>query len=152
MNDDRISAALESLPREEAGTDFTAGVLRRLEERPRRLFTARWAMAAAAAAIVVLALGFGWREWRHQQQRRQAVAQLEMLLAEKQELEAELRSLRRLSSRARPVVYLGGNENVDLVLDLARLRSRGGWPANLEAPRNADLRPGNRPETRRAVY
>lgn len=127
MNDDRLSAALESLPREQAGPEFTAGVLRRIEpatprwlpaERPAR----RWA-PLAAAALVVLTLGFGWREWRH----RQMAESLQALLAEKQALEAELESLRRLTRAARPVVYLGSDDEVDLVLDLERFRRRGGF-------------------------
>ena len=31
MNDERLSAALESLPRERAGAGFTAAVLRRID-------------------------------------------------------------------------------------------------------------------------
>ncbi len=165
MNNDRIATALKSLPREEAGPDFTTGVLRRIDEPPRRAFTGPWAMAAVTAAVV-LALGLGWREWRHHQEQKRAVAQLEILLAEKQELEEELHLLRRLASEARPVVYLGGNERVDLVLDLARLKGRpdglAEWPGMEAGPRPADLRPAElrpadfRPKQRltaqRAVY
>ena len=164
MNDDRISSALQTLPREEAGPGFTAAVLQRIEEPPRRTVPRPWAMAAVAAAVL-LALGLGWREWRHQQEQERAVAQLEVLLAEKQELEEELRSLRRLASQARPVVYLGGNERVDLVLDLARFQDRGGWPPDLATPagrqtldqrdtelRSAEYRPEERRTARRAVY
>ncbi len=138
MHDDRVSAALKSLPREQAGLSFTAGVLRRIET-PSRFWSAsrlptqwamgRWATVTAACALV-LVLGFSWREWRH----RQAVANLRVLLAEKQELEAELEDLRRLTAEARPVVYLGGDDKVDLVLDLARFKRHGGFGSNLQMP------------------
>ncbi len=126
MNHDSVSQALKSLPREQAGLGFTAGVLRRIEAPP-RLLPARWITATAMAAAMVLALGFGWREWRH----RQATENLQVMLAEKQELEAELRALRRLTAEARPVVYLGSDSQVDLVLDLGRFRRQGGFGSNL---------------------
>ncbi len=145
MRDDRVSAALKSLPRERANAGFTAAVLRRIEEPPRRLLPARWMMTVAAAAAVVVALGFGWREWRQ----RQDLEHLEMLLAEKQALQTELESLRRLTAEARPTVYLGSREDVDVVLDLERFRRRGGFGSNLPATseqsppglRQAGLRP-----------
>lgn len=125
MNDSRLTEILQSLPRERASGDFTARVRSRVEPRPVfGLDPASWPTAAAVAALVVLAVGFGWREWRHSQARAAEVARLEMLLSEKQALEAELLTLRRLASEARPVVYLGGNEEVDLVLDLARFQRR----------------------------
>ena len=128
MNDDRVSQALKSLPREQAGLGFTAGVLRRIEAPP-RLLPARWITATAMAAVLILAVGFGWREWRH----HQAAENLQVLLAEKQELEAELDALRRLTAEARPVVYLGSDSQVDLVLDLGRFQRQGGFGSNLPA-------------------
>ncbi len=141
MNDERVSQALKSLPREQAGLGFTAGVLRRIETPP-RLLPARWITATAMAAVMVLALGFGWREWRH----RQAAENLQVLLTEKHQLKAELDALRRLTAEARPVVYLGSDSQVDLVLDLGRFRRQGGFGSNLPA---ADTAPAEaRPEAR----
>ena len=129
MNDEQLKTALESLPRERAGIGFTAGVLRRIEQPSPRFFPVRWTVLTAAATIV-LALGFGWREWRH----RQAEQHLQVLLAEKHDLEVEMQVLRRLSREARPVIYLGGNEKVDLVLDLARFQRQGGFGSNQAVP------------------
>ena len=125
MNDKRLSEILASLPRETAAANFTARVQARLERQPTTLFApGRWSAIAAAAAIIALVSGFGWQEWRHAREKQAAVARLTQLLDEKHDLEEELRTLRRLTDEARPVVYLGGNEDVDLVLDLARLSQR----------------------------
>ena len=130
MNDDQLQEALSSLPRERAGLGFTAGVLRRIEAPGPRFLAAPWSRwAAAAAAVLVLTLGLGWREWRH----RQSAERLRVLLAEKHELEAEIEALRRLAAEASPLVYLGSEDRVDLVLDLERFRRRGGFGSNLSA-------------------
>ena len=159
MNDDRLSQALKALPREQAGLGFTARVLRRIENAPpwwsparwlpaswtARGFTTRHWTAMAAAAVLVLALGFGWREWHH----RRAAANLQVLLAEKQELEQELEALRKLTSEARPTVYLGGDGEVDLVLDLARFKREGGFGSRPSDSELAAIR--NRPASAPAV-
>ena len=179
MNDDRLRQALRSLPRAQARPGFTGQVLRRLEEERSGFLPPRWAWAAAAA-VLVLALAFGWRDWQHRQQRSATLAQLEALLLEKRQLEAELVALQQLTADARPVVYLGGNERVDLVLDLARFHSRGGfrsdpvvpadrlpagWPLESQRPelprpdvlrtnslRPPDLEPGEHAKPLRVVY
>ncbi len=152
ISDERLSAALRSLPRERAGTGFTREVLVRLDRRPRRRAPTRWRLAAAAAAVAVLALSFGLREWRHAEEQRATVARLERLLAEKQALETELAALRRLTDEARPLVYVGGNERVDLVVDLARFQRQGGFGLPAAGRGAADLRPGEPPPVSRAVY
>ncbi len=173
MNDDQLETALKSLPREQAGLGFTAGVLRRIDQPSLRFLPAYRAFRSSrigagvfnrhainatiiVAAVLVLALGLGWREMRQ----HQAAEHLQVLLAEKQELEAELESLRRLTARARPVVYLGGNDEIDLVLDLARFQRQGGFgskpsTATLPAPsysRAAVLRGEQSARPLRVVY
>lgn len=124
MKDERIAEALKALPRERASAGFTAGVLERLDRRSSGAHLQRWMLTAAA--VLLFGLGWGWREWQMHRDHQESRARYELLLVEKQALETELRTLRRLTEQAMPVVYLGGNERVDLVLDLARLQRRGG--------------------------
>ncbi len=145
--DDKLSRTLASLPRERAGADFTAGVLRRLEAPrlpQRRLAPARWPLLAAAAVLLLVA-GLGAREWWHLHQRQRVIARLDALEAERVELVAELDALRRLSAQAQPVVYLGGNDEVDLVLDVARLQRVGYSPRRHPDQGLSDERPGGFP-------
>ncbi|MEM1201864.1 MAG: hypothetical protein AAGN66_01395 [Acidobacteriota bacterium] len=116
--DRRLDAALGALPRERAAADFTARVQGRLE--PPSSSARRWYLAAAAA-VLLLAATFGVREWQHRRQIDAAVQRLADLRAEYHLIAAELDSLRQKAERAQPVVYLGGDENVELVVDLARL-------------------------------
>ncbi|HET9766709.1 MAG TPA: hypothetical protein VFS60_07670, partial [Thermoanaerobaculia bacterium] len=72
-----------------------------------------------AATMVVLAGGLwgvtaGRQAWRHEQRR---VA----LRAESAALARELAALHEEVAKPAPVLYLGGNEQVDVVLDLSSL-------------------------------
>lgn len=148
-NDPRIEEALRSLPRETAGAEFTARILQRLNEPPRETLPVRWTRVAALAAIVLCVLGLGWRTWLgHHHEQQTAEARFELLLAEKKALEAELRSLRRMTEVAQPV-YLGSNNNVDWVLDLARFHRRGA--PNLDPEFLIQSRPADLPSKQRAV-
>lgn len=125
MDEDKVSRLLRELPRYEASARFTAGVVRRLGERPRRRVGAI-RMVFAAAAVVTIAAGlFGAHELAEERgrekERRQALHRLEALEARKLELEHEIRSLRRLARDAQPVVYLGSTPSVDVVVDVGRL-------------------------------
>ncbi|MEA2601711.1 MAG: hypothetical protein QOF89_2703 [Acidobacteriota bacterium] len=122
MEDDRtrqIVALLSELPREQARPGFTARVLERLDAAPRTT-THRWsfrfALATAAATLVVIAISAGvlTREPRDTGRAQQALREIR---AEHGRLEQELREI-----SAPPVVYLGGDESVDLVLDLGKVR------------------------------
>lgn len=133
--DDRLSRALKSLPRERAAAGFTTAVLARLDERPRRpAWPAR--PLAVAAAVLLVALATAALSWRHLETERD-VARLEALRSEKLALETELARLERLAREARPVIYLGGTSDLDLVLDVGRLRQRrpaGALPASADSP------------------
>jgi hypothetical protein len=140
MSEDPIGAALRNLPRERAGADFTARVLARLDHpfRRRPRLALRLALGAAAlAAAVALPLAF---DHSRPASRPDRAARLEALLREQERLVAEVEALKLLSEGSAPVVYLGGDEETDLLLDLDRLARR----------RQSEIRPASlvRPERR----
>ncbi|HKI00759.1 MAG TPA: hypothetical protein VKK31_02145 [Thermoanaerobaculia bacterium] len=135
MEDHRLGDLLRELPREHARQGFTARVMNRLDrldrleqrDSPRRAasWSARLALAGAAAlAVIGVSSGLltGPREAVQAAQAQQA---LQELRAEHSRLRQELQELSQP-----PVVYIGGNEDVDLVLDLGQVReSEGAKPA-----------------------
>ena len=120
-SDRELDRLLAGLPRESASRGFTQRVLDGLDG-PARLRRRgahagrRWLLAAAATAAA-LALGV-WLLPRPTTEpslaETRALREEHRLLM--QELEAVKASLR--ASQAAPVIYLGGNEQLDLVLDL----------------------------------
>ncbi len=118
-SDDPILRALAELPRERASEGFTTRVVARTgeaTEEPNR----GWPRAAAAVAAG-LVLVSGVTAWQLERSRR-----LENMRGEVSELqsthrllEQELRELR--AAEKPPVVYLGGDDKVDIYLDLAEL-------------------------------
>lgn len=162
-HEDPLTRALRSLPRSRAASGFTGRVLTRLDE-PRRPpahgLVLRLALAGALVAALVsvpLALRQGETETPPRQARLEAPQsgggaaprgrRLEALRAEYQQLSRELADLKRLAADpAAPVLYLGGDEEVDVYLDLgelARRRPGGGFrPAALGpgAPQSAGPR------------
>ena len=129
MEDHRLGDLLRDLPREQARPGFTARVLESLDapraRRPRHTF--RLALAGATAAAVLTAAGAGILMNRRAESIQAAEAQrmLQEIRAEHGRLAQELEELSQP-----PVVYIGGNEDVDLVLDLGKVRgSEGATPA-----------------------
>jgi hypothetical protein len=127
VEDGKLTELLATLPRERASEDFTARVLQRIEATPPQVSGQRWPMwtpLLAAAALLFIALGFGGRELWHRHQVQESVARYKSLSAEHAALEMELRRLRRLAVVTRPVIYLGGDETVEYVVDLSRSHRR----------------------------
>jgi len=122
MEDESIGRLIAELPRETARPGFTAAVLRRLAEPERPAARGRsWQLAWAGTALagVLLAAGsWGFSTWREQREAAEARRMVEQLKVEHAQLAAEVRELRE---EGRPVVYLGGDESVDLVVDLSRV-------------------------------
>lgn len=120
MNDERLGELLRELPREQARHGFTARVLARLDGAPAAVRPA-WLRPAAVAAALVLALAaipLGIHFGRPSEpDRAEAARILRELRAEHQRLELELKNL----SPEAPVLYLGGDENVQLILDVSRV-------------------------------
>jgi hypothetical protein len=114
---------LRELPRERARDGFTGRVLSGLNARPEPPVPAMWRrprLVFAAAALVAVMASAGVVQYRADQQERHAKARriLQELRNEHDSLKQELRSL-----SAPPVVYVGGNDQVDLVVDLSRVQS-----------------------------
>ncbi|HJX26384.1 MAG TPA: hypothetical protein VJ885_00610, partial [Thermoanaerobaculia bacterium] len=91
-------------------------------ERPREARRPRLAFAAAAVLALVVSAGlFRYEQSRDAARAAEARQALQEIRAEHQRLEQELRALSEP-----PVVYLGGNERVDLVLDLENISAEAG--------------------------
>ncbi len=129
MEDQRLGDLLRELPREHARPGFTARVLERLEApAPASRPNVRLLLAAAALVLTTVSAGVvidrqsGSRESLEEAQAQRI---LQDLRAEHERLERELEEL-----SGPPVVYIGGNEEVDLVLDLGQVReAEGATPA-----------------------
>lgn len=122
--EDSITDTLKTLPRMKARHDFTAEVLQRLEDTPTSAgwrSPQRW-IPALAAAMVMLAVTWTVHQAERETQRQAALTRIEALRSEREALEVELDSLRRLASQNRPVLYLGADQGVDLVYDLSHLK------------------------------
>ena len=126
MNDDRIRELLRELPGAHASPDFTARVMERLDQPARRPTSVGRRLAWAAAAVAVIA-AVSVGAWRIEQIRAEAEARAELtaLRTETNELADELRRLREQTAAASPVVYLGGDDQIDLVWDFRRSAARG---------------------------
>jgi hypothetical protein len=136
MEDESVRQLIAGLPRETARPGFTAAVLRRLAEPERPAARARsWQLAWAGAALtgVVLAAGsWGFSTWRERGEAEEARRMVEQIKAEHAQLAAEVRALRE---ERQPVVYVGGDEDVDLVVDLSRVApKRGGASRAVAVP------------------
>jgi hypothetical protein len=131
MEDHRLGDLLRELPREQARPGFTARVLERIDSpermaRPVRNFRPMLA-GAAAAAILAVTVSTGIVMDRQAESQKAAEAQriLQEIRAEHGRLEQEIQALSEP-----PVVYIGGNEDVDLVLDLGNVSgAEGATPA-----------------------
>lgn len=121
---DRSLTLLSELPREQARPGFTGRILARLDERPatpvwrrpRLVFAtaALLAVTAMTASIGVVQVRAEREASRHAEARRV----LRELRSEHDSLKQELEEL-----SAPPVLYIGGNDQVDLVVDLSRMRN-----------------------------
>jgi len=124
MNDDALRRALRALPSEGAGSHFTERVMARLDVAPaRRRPALRLAVAAAAAALTV---GGAWSGWSWQRRASEREARLTTARAEAARLQLEVREPAALVRAPRPVVYLGGDDSVDVVVDLQQLAAAAG--------------------------
>jgi hypothetical protein len=129
---DPILRDLRELPRETAAPGFTARVVERAgsadfddRETPR---LPRAVLAAAALLVLVS----GVAAWRLEKERRREawLDQVQAMQLESARLQRDLVELR--AAETPPILYLGGDDRVDLFLDLAEgARVAGAQPASL---------------------
>ena len=131
----RLDQSLRNLPREQASEGFRDKVLRaaRVEAVSRRSQTPwlapRMVPALAAAALLLamgISLGLYMMERTRRAELRREIAELRQ---EHERLDAEVELLRQeargTGATGRRVIYLGGDDTVDYVLDLERLARQG---------------------------
>lgn len=117
-----VEEALAKLPREAASEDFTRRVLDGLADRQSSKLAGispRWLATLATLAVVGLALGF----WLRSYPAAEPTVQQESALRIRQEYESlqdEVAALRSLAAQPPPVLYLGGDGQIDLILDLGQ--------------------------------
>ena len=123
MNEEQSRHLLESLPREKASAGFTEKVMSRLESARRPVYL-QPRFAVASSVVLAVAVWIGAVRWQAERENSRTVERIAALKAEVANLEKDIRLLRDLA----PVFYLGGNEKVDLVIDLRRfLSDEQGW-------------------------
>jgi hypothetical protein len=127
MEDHSVGRLLRELPRETARPGFTRRVLARLDEparaTPREAWRLRLAVATMTAVVVALVASAGARYEHARDAARNAEARrlLQEIRAEHDRIEQELRALAEP-----PVVYVGGDERMDLVVNLDRVPAEDG--------------------------
>jgi hypothetical protein len=125
MEDQHLERLLRELPREQARQGFTPRVLARLNAAPPARAGWRPRLAAGLTALLLIAGGVVRHEQREAERSAQ-VARAEQVL---RELRAEHRQIKReleALPEAPPVIYLGGNEDMDLVVDLRQVQKGDG--------------------------
>jgi hypothetical protein len=115
----------------------------RLEDRSARgffgAFAFRWVIATAVALAIGMWVGTTVRD--HQQQQLAYERKVDAIRSQYQQIQSDVKSLRREASNSPSVVYLGGNESFDLVLDLADLAAYES--AARRAQRGSQTHPAN---------
>jgi hypothetical protein len=117
---DPLGRALRGLDAEKASPGFTSRVIHELESRrshPRR----RAGSLALAGATVALLAGIVVLWNLGSPDAAELAREAQLIRQEQETLAEELESLRLRAAETAPVLYLGGDDEFDLVLDLAPL-------------------------------
>lgn len=129
LREEELLAALRSLPAVRPRPGFRGRVLARLDV-PRRSFAGRPRLALAALTGLLLVAALATPLLRRQVGHDERAARIADLRREQEALLGELEALRQdVGSATAPVIYLGGDDDTDLVLDLGRLAERRARPA-----------------------
>jgi hypothetical protein len=116
---DPIDTSLATLDGVGASEGFTERVLEKLGSRRRqRRRRRRRALAVAASSFIIAAVALPFIFGSVQQGESEIIDEAEALIREHARLERELEELRSSARETAPVLYLGGNDDMDLVLDL----------------------------------
>ena len=123
MRDDDLRKALRSLPTASPGPRFVDEV----RARVRATETGGLPVGRRLAWAAMLVIGFGTGTWWAVEERseRQRSTEIQSLQQESDRLEAEIARVREQLREPAPVIYLGGTERVDVVLDLETLERSG---------------------------
>jgi len=119
---DPLTAAFARLPRQRPSAGFTDELLAELNRRGpvQRRPTGRlvWATVMSLIVAAMLAVGYGYQ--KQQAAKRAYRDQVEELRSRYEELLDEVASVRQEVATPETRLYLGGDESVDLVLDLSQ--------------------------------
>ena len=117
-----LDRALAQLPPEQASEHFTERVLEGLEHRrPSMLGASPPRLVGAMAALAAMGLGLGlWLRSPSPIETKAREKSPQQLRLEYQNLQEEVAALRSMAAVPPPVLYLGGNSRIDLVLDLGQ--------------------------------
>ena len=118
--DERLERELSRLPRQTASEGFTRSVLDELDRRRRpgsRIpDLSLWGAVTAAAILMLAGLGYAYQQKRAAD--RAYEREVEVLQSTYQELLQEVAAIRQEVEQPAPLLYLGGDESTDLVVDL----------------------------------
>lgn len=118
---DPLDRQLKDMPAVRASADFTTAVLKRLDELPAHGFESRsrrLVLAAVAAGIATLVL-LTLVPRRGQDPNAILAAEVTEIRRQHELLTQELNRLRARTEDTAPVLYLGGVDEIDYVLDLS---------------------------------
>lgn len=110
MDERKLSSLLREIPPVRASESFTRRTMDRLDDDVARPVRFRLAIAGVLLLVVT---GSAILVERTREHRR-----INAFRSERQAIEAELREIRRLVPEPPPVIYLGSESDIDIVLDL----------------------------------
>ena len=115
MNDTQLADSMRTLPRTSASPAFTREVMRKLhradEDAARRPIVWRMAAAFAMAVCLIAVAQFALIEHR---QRARTIA----LREERQQIAADLASVKKSAAESEPVVVLENSDGTRVIMDL----------------------------------
>ncbi|MBW2700454.1 MAG: hypothetical protein JRF33_06505 [Deltaproteobacteria bacterium] len=123
MKNEQIKNLLKRLPAHQPADDFTAQTLARLDEHPSNSGQIwRWAAVGALACLMFVLFGSLWFHQQAVAEKQEARRELGELRAEYMRMQNNLHELKMKQNQR--LVYLGGTDQAEYVVDLGRLGSR----------------------------